>query len=85
VLLAAVALAANTGFDACAWQLPWAIAGFLDRRGHWHEWAAVQGTALAAANRLGDAAGEAAARRSIGHMPSPSSRRPAIATTRPMR
>jgi DNA-binding SARP family transcriptional activator/tetratricopeptide (TPR) repeat protein len=67
VLLGAVALAANTGFDACAWQLPWAIAGFLDRRGHWHEWAAVQRTALAAANRLSDAAGEAAARRSIGH------------------
>ena len=63
VLLAAVSLAAETGFDTCAWQLPWAMTSFLDWRGYWHEWAAVQRTALAAATRHGDKAGQAAALR----------------------
>jgi tetratricopeptide (TPR) repeat protein/transcriptional regulator with XRE-family HTH domain len=58
VLLAAVTLAAGAGFDAHAWQLPWAMAGFLQARGHWQEWAAAQRTALAAATRLGDAGGQ---------------------------
>jgi DNA-binding SARP family transcriptional activator len=60
VLLAAVTLAADNGFDACAWQLPRAMARFLDRRGHWHEWAAVQRIAQAAALRLGDSTGQIA-------------------------
>jgi len=51
VLLAAVALAAGSGFDSHAWQLPWAMASFLRTRGHWQEWAATQRTALAAATR----------------------------------
>jgi tetratricopeptide (TPR) repeat protein/transcriptional regulator with XRE-family HTH domain len=65
VLLRCVSLAAETGSDACAWILPWAMTEFLDRRGHWHEWASTQRTALAAATRLGDLAGQAAARRAI--------------------
>jgi tetratricopeptide (TPR) repeat protein len=63
VLLAAVTRAAETGFDACAWQLPWAMTSFLDRRGRWHQQAAIQSTALAATVRLGDTAGQAAVRR----------------------
>jgi tetratricopeptide (TPR) repeat protein/transcriptional regulator with XRE-family HTH domain len=59
VLLAAAALAADAGWDACAWQLPWAMADYLDRSGHWHQWAAIQRAALAAAARLGDTAGHA--------------------------
>jgi tetratricopeptide (TPR) repeat protein len=59
VLLAALALAAESGFDAHAWQLPWAMESFLRVRGHWQEWAATQRTALAAATRLGDAAAQA--------------------------
>jgi len=66
VLLAAVSLAADTGFDTCAWQLPWAMTDFLIRRGHWRELAVVQHTALAAATRLGDLAGQAAILRSLG-------------------
>ena len=62
-LLSAVSLAADTGFDACAWQLPCAMTSFLDWRGHWHEWAAIERTALAAAVRLGDKTAEATARR----------------------
>ena len=65
VLLGCVSLAAETGSDICAWILPWAMTEFLDRRGHWHEWAATQRTALAAATRLGDTAGQAAARRAL--------------------
>jgi tetratricopeptide (TPR) repeat protein/DNA-binding XRE family transcriptional regulator len=65
VLLGCVSLAAETGSDACAWILPWAMTEFLDRRGHWHEWAATQRTALAAATRLGNVAGQAAAHRAI--------------------
>ena len=37
VLLAAVTLAAESGFDTHAWQLPWAMASFLQARGHWQE------------------------------------------------
>jgi tetratricopeptide (TPR) repeat protein len=59
VLLASVSLAAEMRFDRHAWQLPWAMRDFLDRRGHWHDWAAVQRTALDAARRLGDIAGQA--------------------------
>jgi DNA-binding SARP family transcriptional activator/tetratricopeptide (TPR) repeat protein len=65
VLAAVLAVAAETGFNAHAWQLPWALASFLDWRGHWHEWAAVERTALAAAIRLGDKTAEAMARRGI--------------------
>jgi DNA-binding SARP family transcriptional activator len=59
VLLAAVALAAESGFDTHAWQLPWAMESFLQIRGHWQEWAVTQGTALAAATRLGNTAAQA--------------------------
>jgi tetratricopeptide (TPR) repeat protein/transcriptional regulator with XRE-family HTH domain len=59
VLLAAINLAAQSGFDVHAWQLCWALAPFLQARGHWQEWAATQRTALAAATRLGDAAAQA--------------------------
>jgi DNA-binding SARP family transcriptional activator len=59
VLLAAISLAAGSGFDACAWQLPWAMSSFLHTRGHWQDWVAVQRTALAAATRLGDTAAQA--------------------------
>ena len=59
VLLAAVTLAAQSGFDVHAWQLPWALVPFLQTRGHWQEWAATQRTALSAATRLGEAAGQA--------------------------
>ncbi len=67
VLISAIATADRTGADACAWQLPWALDNFLNWRGHWQEWAAVQRTALAAATRMGDAAAQATARRLLGH------------------
>jgi tetratricopeptide (TPR) repeat protein len=66
VLLAAVNLADSGGYDAHAWQIPWAMTVYLHRRGHWHEWVAVQRTAIAAATRLGDVAGQAVSSRLLG-------------------
>ncbi|MBP2329744.1 DNA-binding SARP family transcriptional activator [Kibdelosporangium banguiense] len=65
-LLAAVDHAARTGMDIHAWQLPWTLTTFLRRRGHWHDWAAIQQTALAAADRLGDRTAQAHAHRLLG-------------------
>jgi tetratricopeptide (TPR) repeat protein/transcriptional regulator with XRE-family HTH domain len=66
VLLAALALAVRSRSDAHAWQLPWAMAPFLQIRGHWQEWAATQRTALAAATRLADTAAQAVCSRLLG-------------------
>jgi tetratricopeptide (TPR) repeat protein len=66
VLLAATAQAAELGFDSHAWQLPCALASYLDLRAYWSDWAATQRIALAAAQRLGDEVGQAHANRSIG-------------------
>jgi DNA-binding SARP family transcriptional activator/tetratricopeptide (TPR) repeat protein len=63
VLLAVTSLAADAHFDIHAWQLPWAMAESLDRHGYWRDYAATQRTALAAASRLGDTAGQAIASR----------------------
>jgi DNA-binding SARP family transcriptional activator/tetratricopeptide (TPR) repeat protein len=52
-------LAAGSGSDTHAWQLPWTMAPFLQARGHWQEWAATRRAALAAATRLGDTAAQA--------------------------
>ncbi|MDX6390303.1 MAG: hypothetical protein QOJ73_1366 [Streptosporangiaceae bacterium] len=70
ILPAAVGLAARTGHDKHAWQLAWAMFTNLDRRGRWHELAAIQRTALAAASRLGDVAGQAVTHRlaAVCHM-----------------
>jgi DNA-binding SARP family transcriptional activator len=57
VLLAVVKLAAATGLDAQAWQLPWTLRSFLDGQGLWQDWAAVNEIALAAAARLQDHTG----------------------------
>jgi DNA-binding SARP family transcriptional activator/tetratricopeptide (TPR) repeat protein len=54
VLLAAVRQAEADGFDGHAWQLAWTLATYLDRRGHWADWAATQRIAIDAAERLGD-------------------------------
>jgi tetratricopeptide (TPR) repeat protein/DNA-binding XRE family transcriptional regulator len=69
VLTASAALAVRDGFDDFAWQLPWAFADFLLRRGFWPESIALHTAALAAATRAGDLTGQAAAHRHIawGH------------------
>jgi DNA-binding SARP family transcriptional activator len=66
VLLSVTALAVSTGFDTHAWQLPATFVRYLDRHGYWHDWAAVQRTALAAAQRIGDKNAQAGVFRNTG-------------------
>jgi len=66
VLLAMVAVAADTGFARHAWQLARALDIFLSRRGRWPELAHVQRLALGAARQAGDLAGQAHAHCGIG-------------------
>ncbi|WP_326558204.1 AfsR/SARP family transcriptional regulator [Micromonospora sp. NBC_01796] len=54
VLLNTVARAADEGLHGHVWRLAWTMADFLDRKGHWRDWAATQETALAATQRLAD-------------------------------
>jgi tetratricopeptide (TPR) repeat protein len=67
VLLAAVALAAETGADTHAWQLPWAMKEYLLKRGYPYERITIFGIALAAAERLDDTLGQAMALRALGN------------------
>jgi transcriptional regulator with XRE-family HTH domain/tetratricopeptide (TPR) repeat protein len=65
-MLALIGQAADLGFDAYAWQLPWALAPFLDMQGHWEDWAATNRLAMAAADRLEDRTAQANASRNLG-------------------
>jgi tetratricopeptide (TPR) repeat protein len=67
VLHAVIAHAAATGADVYAWMLPAAVVSYLSRSGRWHEWAAVQQTALAAAQRLGDRRAQARVHHWLGY------------------
>ncbi len=62
-LLAAITVADSAGFDVHAWQIPWTMADFLHRHCRWQQKAAIQATAVAAATRLADKAGQAASLR----------------------
>ena len=66
IMLRLTGQAATSGFGAYPWQLSWVMTHFLDRRGYWQDWATAQRTALAAATRLADRAGQARARHSLG-------------------
>ncbi|WP_433527889.1 BTAD domain-containing putative transcriptional regulator [Micromonospora sp. CA-263727] len=65
VLVRVVELAARHGFDRHVWQLAWALTTFLSRRSHWDDLIAVQGRALAAAERDGGRAARAQAHRDV--------------------
>jgi tetratricopeptide (TPR) repeat protein len=67
VLLSAITVAAGAGFEAHAWQLPWAMSDFLDWRGDRLDWAAVNRAALAVATRAGDISGQAVTTRLVAH------------------
>jgi DNA-binding SARP family transcriptional activator/tetratricopeptide (TPR) repeat protein len=66
VLLATITLAAETGADRQAWQLPCAMLVYLHRRGYPQERVTLMSTALAAARRLDDALGQAMSLRYLG-------------------
>ncbi|WP_404974432.1 BTAD domain-containing putative transcriptional regulator [[Kitasatospora] papulosa] len=61
VLLRTVAQAERHGFEAYSWQLAWALTAYLAPHGLWQDQRVVQETALAAAERAGDPAGQAMA------------------------
>jgi tetratricopeptide (TPR) repeat protein len=64
-LLAVTERTATAGCDRHTWQLAWAVTTYLDRQGHWHDWASVQDLALKAARRLGHRPDEADAHRGL--------------------
>jgi DNA-binding SARP family transcriptional activator len=66
VLFAAIVQAGRAGLDNHAWQLAWTLSPYLLRHARWHDWATAERAALAAADRLGDIAGQARAHRGIG-------------------
>jgi DNA-binding SARP family transcriptional activator/tetratricopeptide (TPR) repeat protein len=68
VLLALIAYADGNEFDSHAWQIPWTLGPFLNRRGRWQDYTATQRTALAAASRLGDTLALAQAHHLLGHV-----------------
>ncbi len=65
-LLAVIAQSARDDAGPQAWQLPVLLADFLNRHGHWHDLAATQRTALAAARQFGDETGQAHAHHGLG-------------------
>lgn len=54
-----VSPAPHAAHDQLACLLAWSLEPFFDRRGHWHDWAVAQRTALDAALRLADPVWEA--------------------------
>jgi DNA-binding SARP family transcriptional activator/tetratricopeptide (TPR) repeat protein len=70
VLLTLIAYADASEFDAHAWQLPWTLGPFFNRRAHWRDYTATQQIALAAATRLGDPLALAHAHHLLGHVQS---------------
>jgi DNA-binding SARP family transcriptional activator len=67
VLVAVISDAVCNGFNSYAWQIARTLVPFLGRRGHWHDLAATQASALVAAQRLGDRAWQALAHLSLVH------------------
>ena len=67
VLLALIGFAEAQRFDTYAWRLPWALGPFFHRRGWLQSYAAIQRTALAAAQRLDDPLALAHAHHLLGH------------------
>ena len=66
VLLDAVEEAAAGGFDTHTTQIVWTLRTFLDRQGHWQDWATTQAAALGAFQRLNDRLGQARTRHDLG-------------------
>jgi DNA-binding SARP family transcriptional activator/tetratricopeptide (TPR) repeat protein len=70
VLLALIAFADASDFDTHAWQIPWTLGPFFNRRGRWQDYIATQRIALAAAIRLDDTLALAHAHHLLGHVQS---------------
>jgi len=68
VLVEAVSWAAANGCDSHAWQLPWALTDCFTMTGRWHDLTSTMQTALEAAVRTGDDAGQARAHHGLGRI-----------------
>lgn len=66
VLLNVISLASRTGWHVVASRLCYLLADFLDRRGYWQDYAAIQQSALAAARHMGAPIREAQVHRHLG-------------------
>jgi len=67
VLLALIGYADANGFDVYAWQIPWTLGPFFNRRSLWRDYVASQQTALGAARRLDDNLALAHVHNLLGH------------------
>ncbi|OXM54957.1 tetratricopeptide repeat protein [Amycolatopsis alba] len=67
VLIAAIDYAYSHGWHGHAWQLPWAIAVFLQRQGLYHLYATTQSIAASAADQLDDRHAYATAARHLAN------------------
>lgn len=67
VLVAAVKLAADAGFDTHAWVLPWALGTFFQRQWYGKDWISCLEIALAVTLRGGDPARQAWIYRALGY------------------
>lgn len=65
VLMKVIELAAENGYEAHAWQIPWTLVNFFDQHGYWEDWVATQQIALSAARRSADLPGQASAHQHI--------------------
>ena len=66
VLFSLTRYAAAKGFEVHAWQLPWTLTFYLNRRGRWRDTVTMHRVGLAAAERIGDGIGQAHAHTEIG-------------------
>ena len=65
VLLGAVRLALDEGFDAHTWQFAWSLSIYFQRQGTWQDWANVAAAAVEAAERMADRRARALAHRGL--------------------
>jgi DNA-binding SARP family transcriptional activator len=65
VLLQAVSLAVDNGYDDYAWQIPWTLVNFFDQQGYWQDWIATHQIALSAAQRSDNLLGQASSHQNI--------------------
>ncbi|GAA2361374.1 hypothetical protein Cme02nite_39150 [Catellatospora methionotrophica] len=68
VLLAETSRACASGFGRHAWQLTWALSGYLDRRAMWACWHEVQELVLSTAERDADLPGQAHGHRDLARV-----------------
>lgn len=65
VLLKAIELAVENGFEGYAWQIPWTLVNFFDQQGYWQDWVATHQIALRASRRSGNMLGLAISHQNI--------------------